>query len=417
VGTSNVKPPAKLSAKLSAKPPAKLSAKPSTKPSKTPPIARPLLRWYDRSKRDLAWRRDPSPWKTLVSEFMLQQTVVATVEPYFARFIARFPDVAALAAASDDEVTALWSGLGYYARARNLRRAAVAIVADHGGVIPASEAALRALPGIGPYTAAAVAAIAFDARAFALDGNTMRVLARLHAERRPVDSPETRAALHARGLAAVPPRRAGDFNQALMELGALCCTPRSPRCDACPLAAGCRARAAGRPESLPRKRPRAGRPIVRVVCACITDGARVLVVKRRAGLLAGTWALPEAADRGARTRPALARRLAEAMGARVAAVAYRGAVRHVFTHRDVTAELFRVDVHVDQVADTGPLGSADRRWVAPGGLAALGVSTFARKTVDLGIAHTGKHRIGKIENRPGGAGEKRQKPDTGAFRP
>ena len=307
-------------------------------------IARALLRWYDRSKRDLPWRRDPSPYRTLVSEFMLQQTVVATVEPYFARFIARFPDVASLAAASDDEVTALWSGLGYYARARNLRRAAAAIVADHGGAIPASEAALRALPGIGPYTAAAVAAIAFDARAFALDGNTMRVLARLTGERRPVDVPATRAALHARGLAEVPRRRAGDFNQALMELGALVCTPRSPRCEICPLAGDCRARAEGRAASLPRKRPRAERPIVRVVCACITDGARVLVVKRPRGLLAGTWALPEAVDRGARTRPAVARRLAEATGVSVAGVSYRGAVRHVFTHRDVTAELFRVEV-------------------------------------------------------------------------
>ena len=151
----------------------------------------------------------------------------------------------ALAAASDDEVTALWSGLGYYARARNLRRAAAAIVAEHGGAIPASEAALRALPGIGPYTAAAVAAIAFDARAFALDGNTMRVLARLTGDARPVDVPATRAALHARGLAEVPRRRAGDFNQAMMELGALVCTPRNPRCDACPLAGGCRARAEG----------------------------------------------------------------------------------------------------------------------------------------------------------------------------
>jgi len=345
-------------------------------------IARALLRWYDRSKRDLPWRRDPSPYKTLVSEFMLQQTVVATVEPYFARFIARFPDLASLAAASDEDVTALWSGLGYYARARNLRRAAAAIVADHGGAIPASEAALRALPGIGPYTAAAVAAIAFDARAFALDGNTMRVLARLADERRPVDVPATRAALHARGLGEVPGRRAGDFNQAVMELGALICTPRSPRCDACPLASACRARAGGRAASLPRKRPRAARPIVRVVCACITDGARVLVIKRGKGLLAGTWALPEALDRGARARPAVARRLAEATGVRVSAVAYRGAVRHVFTHRDVTAELFRVDVDAN-----GPRSaiSETHRWVAPVGLAALGVSSFARKTVQLGV--------------------------------
>jgi A/G-specific adenine glycosylase len=290
--------------------------------------------------------------------------------------------VAALAAASDDQVTALWSGLGYYARARNLRRAAAAIVAEHGGAVPASEAALRALPGIGPYTAAAVAAIAFDARAFALDGNTMRVLARLADERRPVDVPATRAALHARGLDEVPGGRAGDFNQALMELGALVCTPRRPRCDVCPLAGDCRARVSGRAASLPRKRPRAARPVVRVVCACITDGARVLIVKRGKGLLAGTWALPEAIDRGARARPAVARALAEATGVRVSGVAYRGAVRHVFTHRDVTAELFRVDV-----AASGPpaTASATHRWVSPGGLAALGVSSFARKTVQLGV--------------------------------
>ena len=233
---------------------------------------------------------------------MLQQTVVATVEPYFARFLARFPDVAALAAASDDDVTSLWSGLGYYARARNLRRAAAAVVADHGGAIPASEAALRELPGIGPYTAAAVAAIAFDARAFALDGNTMRVLARLTGERRPVDLPATRAALHARGLGEVPRRRAGDFNQAMMELGALVCTPRSPRCDVCPLAGACRARAEGLTASLPRKRPRAERPIVRVVCACITDGARVLVDQTAAGAARGDVG----ASRGRRPRRALA---------------------------------------------------------------------------------------------------------------
>src|SRR5439155_12903540 len=149
------------------------------------------------------------------------------------------------------------------------------------------------------------------------------------------------------------------------ELGALVCAPRDPRCDACPLAGACRARVSGRAASLPRKRPRAARPVVRVVCACITDGARVLIVKRGKGLLAGTWALPEAVDRGARARPAGARRLAEATGVRVSGVAYRGAVRHVFTHRDVTAQLFRVDV-----ARAGPPGglSDSQRWVSPGGL-------------------------------------------------
>jgi A/G-specific adenine glycosylase len=341
-------------------------------------IARALLRWYDRSKRDLPWRRDPSPYKTLVSEFMLQQTVVATVEPYFMRFLARFPDVGALAAASDDDVTALWSGLGYYARARNLRRAAVAIAAAHGGRVPASEEALRALPGIGPYTAAAIAAIAFGARTFALDGNAARVFARLGRERRPIDAPATRAALHARGLAEVPRRRAGDFAQAVMELGATVCTARAPRCHECPLAAACDARAAGDAATLPRKRAKPARPTVRLVSAFVTDGARVLLVKRPAGLLAGTWALPEKEHDG--DGKAAARRLAEAAGARVARVVHRGAVRHIFTHRDVTADVYRVEITgAPSVRTTG-----DGRWVPPAALDALGVSSFTRKTVRLG---------------------------------
>ncbi len=160
---------------------------------------------------------------------MLQQTVVATVEPYFERFVARFPDFAALAAAREDEVTALWSGLGYYARARNLRRAAIAVVAEHGGVLPDDEETLRTLPGVGPYTAAAVAAIAFDRRAFALDGNGIRVLARLFAVREPVNLPATREQLRALGQSLVPAARAGDFNQAMMELGALVCAPKIAR--------------------------------------------------------------------------------------------------------------------------------------------------------------------------------------------
>ncbi|HVZ72247.1 MAG TPA: A/G-specific adenine glycosylase, partial [Polyangia bacterium] len=195
-------------------------------------LARPLLRWYDGAKRDLPWRREASPWRTLVSEYMAQQTVLATVIPYFERFVARFPDAAALAAADEDEVTALWSGLGYYRRARNLHAAARAVVERHGGALPDTEAALRELPGIGPYTAAAVAAIGFDARAFALDGNGARVFARLFDVHHSIDRPATRVALHARGLAEVPARRAGDFNQAVMELGATVCTPRAPRCGA-----------------------------------------------------------------------------------------------------------------------------------------------------------------------------------------
>jgi A/G-specific adenine glycosylase len=342
------------------------------------PISRSLLRWYDRSRRDLPWRRDPSPYKTLVSELMLQQTTVATVIPYFERFLARFPTLASLAEASEDDVTALWSGLGYYARARNLRRAAVAAVTEHGGALPRSEAALAELPGLGPYTAAAVAAIAFGARTFALDGNGARVLARLGGVSDSIDEPATRARLRAAGLREVPRERPGDFTQAVMELGATLCTPRSPRCDECPVRGACAAFATGKVDEIPRRSRKPARPIVRVACACVTDGARVLMVKRGRGLLAGTWSLPEDFVTSGAPRE-VARRLATAAGAPAARVDHRGAVRHVFTHRDVTAEVFRVEV-----ARAGR-SRADRRWVGVGELGALGVSTFTRKTVALGL--------------------------------
>jgi A/G-specific adenine glycosylase len=356
-------------------------------------LARPLLRWYDRARRDLPWRRAPGAYKTLVSEFMLQQTVVATVEPYFHRFLARFPDIAALAAASEDDVTALWSGLGYYARARNLHRAARAVMKEHDGALPATEDALRALPGIGPYTAAAVAAIGFGARTFALDGNGARVSARLFGVADPIDRPATRLALRARMQAEVPAARPGDFNQAVMELGATICTPRAPDCPVCPLARSCRALAMGATARLPVKKPRRPKRIVRVACCACVDGAgRVLLVRRQSGLLAGTWTLPTAevghqkndgddtarAARAARAALATAR----AAGVRVPRLEHRGQVRHVFTHRDVTADVFRVAVSGAQPADShsGP------RWLAPDEMGRLGISSFTRKTLQVALA-------------------------------
>jgi A/G-specific adenine glycosylase len=344
-------------------------------------IARPLLRWYDGAKRDLPWRRAPSPYKTLVSEFMLQQTVVATVEPYFERFLARFPTIAALAAAGEDEVTALWSGLGYYARARNLHKAARAVVERHGGELPATEEALRELPGIGPYTAAAVSAIGFDERAFALDGNGARVWARLLAVRDSIDRPATRKALHARGLDEVPARRAGDFNQAVMELGATVCTPRAPRCGACPVAKACGAHAAGDAARIPVRTPKRAKKVVRAACcACVDTAGRVLLVRRQSGLLAGTWALPlveledEAADRalGAAVRE---------LGVDTGRLVARGEVRHVFTHRDVTVEVFRTRARARRSRD----GHATRRWMAPDALTDLGISSFTRKTLEAAL--------------------------------
>jgi A/G-specific adenine glycosylase len=351
-------------------------------------IAPLLLRWYDRTKRDLPWRREPTPYKTLVSELMLQQTTVAAMIPYFERFVARFPTLGSLAAASEDEVTALWSGLGYYARARNLRRAAVAAVTEHGGELPKTEAALGELPGLGPYTAAAVAAIAFGARTFALDGNGARVMARLGGVSDSIDLPATRVRLREAGARQVPRGRPGDFTQAVMELGATVCSPRTPSCHDCPLRASCVAHAAGTVGEIPRRTKRVARPVVRVACACVTDGARVLLVRRGRGLLAGTWSLPEAPVAtpvatavGSETAREVARRVAAevGVGVRAAAVAHQGAVRHVFTHRDVTAEVFRIEV-----ARAGR-ARAGQRWVAPVGMKELGVSSFTRKTVAVGL--------------------------------
>jgi A/G-specific adenine glycosylase len=346
-------------------------------------LARPLLAWYDRARRDLPWRRDPSPYKTLVSEFMLQQTVVATVEPYFERFIGRFPDVASLAAASEDEVTAAWSGLGYYARARNLRKAARAVVERHGGALPPDEDELRALPGVGPYTAAAVAAIAFGARTFALDGNGARVTARLWAVRDSIDRPTTREALRALGRAEVPAGRAGDFNQAVMELGATVCTPRAPRCEACPLARRCRGLAGGEAAQLPVRAPKRLKKSVRVACcACVDAAGRVLLVRRPSGLLGGTWALPlveldEDQDAGRAARAAV-----HEVGVRAGRLVARGTVRHVFTHRDVTAEVFRAGAAARRSRD----GQGTRRWLTPDALEAVGVSSFTRKTLGLALS-------------------------------
>ena len=375
-------------------------------------IAEGLLQWYDGARRELPWRREASPYRTLVSELMAQQTTLAVVVPYFERFMARFPTLASLAAATDEDVMALWSGLGYYARARNLRRAAAAVVAEHGGALPATVDELRRLPGVGPYTAAAVASIAFGARAFALDGNGARVLARLFGVAEPIDHPSTRARLQALGAVEVPAQRPGDFNQAVMELGALVCTPRNPRCDACPVGAACAARAGGLSAALPARSPKPERPIVRVACACITDGARVLLVKRGDGLLSGTWALPErelgapARRTPAQTADALAaaRELAGDLGMRPSAVVSHGVVRQIFTHRDVRAEVFRIEVGAAQkarrLADAPQTGQGEARWLEPAGLAEVGLSSFTRKTLALGL----EQRLG-------------QKRDTAALRP
>lgn len=256
---------------------------------------RALLDWYDRHARLLPWRlppgstEPPDPYRIWLAEIMLQQTTVVTAAPYFERFLARWPTVDALAAADDAELMQAWAGLGYYARARNLLAAARQVAAGAG--FPRSEAGLRALPGVGPYTAAAIAAIAFGEPATVIDGNIERVVTRLFGISAPL--PGARAEIAARLAPLVPADRPGDFAQSLMDLGATVCTPRRPRCLACPLATGCAARASGTPETYPVKPPRRPRPRRSGWAWWIERAGAVALVRRPAhGLLGGMLALP-----------------------------------------------------------------------------------------------------------------------------
>jgi A/G-specific adenine glycosylase len=319
-----------------------------------------LLGHYDRNRRDLPWRRDTDAYRVWISEVMLQQTRVQTVIPYYMRWMERFPDLDALALADDDEVLRMWEGLGYYTRARNLHRAARVVRERHGGVLPASLEGLRTLPGFGPYTAGAVASIAFSAPAPAVDGNVTRVLSRLF----DLEAPSA-AELRARAGELVDPARPGDFNQALMELGATVCTPRGARCGECPLAALCRAREAGTVHLRPARRTKKVVPRRSFAVAVILDVVeRVLLVRRpRTGLLGGLWAFPEvelregAAGEDARTHAALRR--ADALGLRCRGVGELPTVEHAFTH-------FRATYLPSVLRAAGaPADSADRRWADP----------------------------------------------------
>src|SRR5438067_13543889 len=293
-----------------------------------------LLRWFRREKRVLPWRTEPrDPYRTWISEVMLQQTRVVVVIPYYQRFLKRFPTLDKLAEAPLDDVLALWSGLGYYSRARNLHKAAQAA----GGALPRTAAELRELPGFGPYTAAAVASLAFGEDVPLVDGNVARVLARVYALKG-----DARAQAWKIAEELLPPTRAGEFNEALMELGATVCTPRNPRCDACPLRGGCGARRGGDPEEFPAARRKRVRPtLVWAAPALLRRDGSILLRRRGEGeLFAGLWDLPSAPVRGGDVVRAL-RTALQACGVpgrpRFEA---RGEVRQVLTHRDLRVLLF-----------------------------------------------------------------------------
>ncbi len=278
-----------------------------------------LLAWYDRHRRALPWRAPPGkrtdPYRVWLSEIMLQQTTVKAVAPYYVRFLERWPDVEALAAAPLDDVLKAWAGLGYYARARNLHACARAVVERHGGQFPQAEDELRALPGIGAYTAAAIAAIAYDAPAMPVDGNIERVVARLYAVETPL--PEAKPEIGRLARALTPPHRSGDFAQAMMDLGATICTPKRPACALCPWNDGCAARQRGDAESLPRRAPKREGALRRgaAFVALRADGHLLVRTRPERGLLGGMtevptteWSAEFEEARGARRRAALSRR-------------------------------------------------------------------------------------------------------------
>lgn len=345
-------------------------------------IAGRLLNWIAHARRDLPWRQRRDPYAVWISEIMLQQTQVSTVIPYFERWLARFPDVVALAAAPLDDVLKTWEGLGYYARARNLHRAAQIIVAQHQGQLPAERKALLALPGIGEYTAGAILSLAFGQMEPVLDGNVRRVLSRVYDIAEDVTASgtvhhlwELAAAL----VAAVPPGRAGDLNEGLMELGALICLPRTPDCPACPLASVCLAHAHGSETERPVKMARPPTPHYDVVAAVIANAAgRYLLIRRPArGLLGGLWGFPggttaqsEALD------AALIRTVAEQTGVEIRPEKALQPIKHAYTHFRITLHPFRAE-HL--AGEPRLLRCADLRWVAADELAAYPLPVTDRK--------------------------------------
>jgi A/G-specific adenine glycosylase len=323
------------------------------------PSAAELLAWYDRAARRLAWRdAAPDPYRIWVSEVMLQQTTVAAVGPRYARFLARFPDVAALAAADWSELAEEWAGLGYYARARNLHAAARAIMAMGG--FPTDSAGWRALPGIGPYTASAIGAIALGEPLVPLDGNVERVVARLFAIETPLPAAKPALGRLADGFTAQPAMRArpGDFAQALFDLGATICTPRSPACAVCPWREGCRAAARGIAGELPRKSPKAARTALHGVHFALLDEAGRLLLERRpeSGLLGGMLALPGTPWRAEPWADAEA--LAHAPRTDLDWQARPGVAQHGFTHRDLTMRVMLA--RVPELPEGVPLDQAAR---------------------------------------------------------
>src|ERR1700761_5657731 len=341
-----------------------------------------LLAWYDRHRRKLPWRppagERADPYRVWLSEIMLQQTGVKTVGPYFEKFVARWPDVGAMARGSLDDVLRMWAGLGYYSRARNLYACAVAVTRDHGGVFPDTEEGLRALPGIGPYTAAAIAAIAFDRRTMPVDGNIERVVSRLYAVEEAL--PQAKPVIQQLAATLLGPSRAGDSAQALMDLGASICTPKKPACSLCPLDEDCIARMRGDQDTFPRKAPKKTGTLRRGAAFVVTRGDELLVRSRpEKGLLGGMTEVPGSEWRAGLDDKSALKQAPELKG--VTRWHRRaGFVTHVFTHFPLELAVYTATVPPRTPAPDG------MRWVPVATLTDEALPNVMRKVVAHGLA-------------------------------
>ncbi len=340
-------------------------------------IRRSLLRWYRGNGRDLPWRRTSDPYCILIAEFMLQQTQVETVIPYYHRFLSRFPNVQTLAAATQSDILKSWEGLGYYARARNLHRSAKQIVERFGGCVPEAYDNLSSLPGFGPYTTAAVLSIAFNADHAVVDGNVKRVLCRIFGISESVEKE-----LWGLAESLLPSGKAGAFNQALMELGATVCRPKSPDCTHCPLTRNCVAFRSGNPVSFPRKQNRKIRPHHTSGVGIVWRRGKVLIARRpEDGLLGGLWEFPSARQKARESlKSCCLRAIREATGVEAEIKSRFRKIKQAFTHFSVTMHAFQCTY---QRGRTRPLGCEDVRWVLPEELAEYAFSRSGRKLADF----------------------------------
>ncbi len=341
-----------------------------------------LLAWYGRQARSLPWRETRDPYRIWIAEVMLQQTQVKTVEAYYLRFIDRFPSVRALAQASLDDVLTLWEGLGYYGRARQLHRAAGLVRERFGGRVPDTAAELLSLPGIGRYTAGAIASIAFGKPEAVLDGNVIRVLARVFHVTEEVQKEQTRRMLWTLSQSLLPKRRVRDFNQALMELGALTCRSRNPACERCPLSRLCAASRLSLQQEIPVKAPRKPVPHYEVTAGIIWHRDRFLLTRRPPkGLLGGPWEFPGGkVERGESLEECLKREIREELGIAVAVGDLLASVDHAYTH-------FRITLHAFACRYLGGrirlLGIDDYRWIRPEDLEQFALPAADHKIIAL----------------------------------